>query len=64
MDARVFSFFLKDKLEEKVKDYDRILCSVSYKTIEEGQRLAGNREMLVCIINSIDGLVKTYEGRE
>lgn len=61
MDAPTFSLFLKDKLEEKIEDYDKILCSVSYKNIEEGQRLAGNREMLVCIRDSLDGLVRTFE---
>ena len=64
MGAKFFSDFLKDKLAEKLKIYDKILCAVSYKGIDEGQRLAGNREMLVSIIDNLDDLVKSFKSKE
>ena len=64
MSAHIFSTYLKDKLQETVEQYNGILCSASYKTMEEGQRLAGRREMLISLIQNLDDLVNKFEGRE
>jgi len=61
MDARGFAMFLKEKLLEKAEDYDEILYSVSYSSMEEGTRIAGIRTTLVSIADSLGDLVSQYQ---
>lgn len=63
MDAREFALFLKKKLLDAADGYNEILYSMSYKTMEEGSRIAGNRETLVSIADSIEGLLKEFHKR-
>jgi len=63
MDSRSFALFLIEKLTDKVKDCDRILCSVSYSKIEDGTRLAGSRTTLASLIDAMDGLLTEFYKR-
>jgi hypothetical protein len=60
MDARDFAVFLKQKLLEKADSYNEILCSVSYESLEQGNRLAGIRTTLVGLANSMSDLLKEF----
>lgn len=63
MDPKSFAFFLREKLLDKVKDCDDILCSVSYSKIEDGTRLAGSRMTLSSLADSMEVLLQEFYKR-
>lgn len=63
MDVRDFATFLKERLLEKADEFNEVLYSVSYGSLEEGQRIAGRRETLVSVANSIGSLIKEFYER-
>ncbi len=63
MDARSFATFLREKLIKNSYDYDEILLSATYETLEQGRRIAGIRSTLVAIADSLDDLLKEFHER-
>lgn len=60
MDLREFALFLKNKILEKANTYNEELFAVSYKNLEDGKYIAGQRLALVAIANSMGNLLKEF----
>ena len=63
MNASEFAVFLKEKLLKDAKEFDEILLSLNYSTLENAHRLAGRRESLLTISNSMGALLKEFHNR-
>lgn len=63
MDLKIFANFLKKQLLDKADSYNEILYSLKYDTMAEGSRIAGQRETLVSIANSLENLIKEFHDR-
>lgn len=63
MDTREFIIFVRKKLLEESSKYDEILYSLSYDTMEKGNRIAGRRETLISIADSMQDLLKEFYDR-
>lgn len=63
MDANEFAVFLKGKLLEIAKEFDDVLLSVNYPNLESANRLAGKREALISIADSIGNLLNEFHNR-
>ena len=63
MDALGFSSFLERALLKKIQEYEETLLTVSYANFAEGSRLAGVRQALKGIHDSLPTMLKEFETR-
>ena len=60
MDAKSFGTFLKETLNKEAKKYEGNLLSANYEKITEAKRIAGIRDTLVGISNSLDAVLDDF----